>query len=270
MKNNFGPPIEGLEEAKTVVYAGVVLLVALAIIYLALHSAYKGHSYNKDDAGEFFNRLGAAKASVMTASPATADIKRSLKDLQGLKSTVLSQEFTEKINYLYGFSQTLKDDPATLNANDMRLTKIKTELDGIERMALSLSRNDGFFWVIGPLRWLEVVFWGEFGVIVGILVWVCTQLKADKYSKAIYMREKFWYLTEIAIGPVVVISVFFILKVLLESLSGSPYSQDDIRGSIHITLGVSFALGLYIRRSLGVFNFIKDKLPNPDKKKENK
>ncbi|VAV85863.1 hypothetical protein MNBD_DELTA01-918 [hydrothermal vent metagenome] len=73
-----------------------------------------------------------------------------------------------------------------------------------------------------------------------------------------------------AIGPVVVISVFFILKVLLESLAGSPYSQDDIRGSIHITLGVSFALGLYIRRSLGIFNFIKDKLPNPDKKETRK
>ncbi len=269
MKNNFGPPIEGIEEAKTVVYTGVVLLIVLAIIYLVLHSAYKGHSYNKDDAGEFFNKLGAAKASVMTASPASADIKKSLKELQELKSTVLSQEFTEKINYLYGFTQTFKS-ATTLNANDLRLTKIKTELDSIEKMALSLSRNDGFFWVVGPLRWLEVIFWGEFGVIVGILVWVCTQLKANSYSKATYMREKFWYLTEIAIGPVVVISVFFILKVLLESLSGSPYSQDDIRGSIHITLGVSFALGLYIRRSLGIFNFIKDKLPNPDKKEARK
>ncbi|VAW34645.1 hypothetical protein MNBD_DELTA02-354, partial [hydrothermal vent metagenome] len=92
MKNNFGPPIEGIEEAKTVVYSGIVLLVTLAIVYLALHSAYKGLSYNKDDAGEFFNKLGAAKASVMTASPASADIKKSLKELQGLKSTVLSQE----------------------------------------------------------------------------------------------------------------------------------------------------------------------------------
>jgi len=267
MKNNFGPPIEGIEEAKTVVYSGIVLLVVLAIIYLILHSVFQDYSYNKKDAGAFFQKLGAAKAAVMTTTPSTADIKQTLKDLQTLEDSVLTKEFTEKISLLNGYTHKFENGTTNLDSNDQRLTKIKTELDSIEKMALSLSRNDNFFWVVGPLRWLEVVFWGEFGVIIGILVWVCTQLKSNEYSRATYTREKLWYLTEIAIGPVVVIAVFFILKVLLESLTGSPYSQEDIRGSIHITLGVSFALGLYIRRSLGIFNFIKDKLPNPDKKK---
>ena len=40
-------------------------------------------------------------------------------------------------------------------------------------------------------------------------------------------------------------------------------TEEEIRGSIYLTLGISLTLGLYIRRTLGIFDFIKDKLPLP-------
>jgi len=75
--------------------------------------------------------------------------------------------------------------------------------------------------------------------------------------------EIYWYLVEIIMGPIVVIAVFFLLKQFIGALM-SGVSEEDVKGSIYMTLGVSFTLGLFIRRTLGIFNYIKDKLPLPN------
>lgn len=70
-------------------------------------------------------------------------------------------------------------------------------------------------------------------------------------------------MTEVFLGPIVVVAVFFLLKQFISTLIEG-VTFEEVRGSVYMTLGVSFALGLYIRRTLGVFDFIKKKLPLPD------
>jgi len=69
-------------------------------------------------------------------------------------------------------------------------------------------------------------------------------------------------MTEAVIGPVVVVAVFFLLKQLTGTLL-SGFAEEEVKGSIYVALGLSFTLGLFIRRTLGIFDFIKDKLPLP-------
>ena len=151
---------------------------------------------------------------------------------------------------------------SALSQTDPRVVEIKDKIERIDKEAVGLSQNAGFFWITSYWRWLEIVFWGEFGVIVGILIWVCAQLEAGKYTKDVYDKEKYWYLTEVVIGPIVIVAVFFLLKQFIGTLL-TGITEEEVKGSIYITLGLSFVLGLYIRRTLGIFDFIKQKLPLP-------
>lgn len=99
-------------------------------------------------------------------------------------------------------------------------------------------------------------------MIVGILAWICTQAEVGGYTKGKYEKELPWYIAEMVMGPVIVVAVFFLLKQFVGTFIAG-VAEEDVRSSIYLTLGISFALGLFIRRTLGVFNFIKDKLPLP-------
>jgi hypothetical protein len=150
----------------------------------------------------------------------------------------------------------------TLKATDQRAVALKDGIEKIRVEALSLAKNDNFFWVSGIWKWLEIIFWGEFGVIVSIMVWVSTQFSDGKYTREIFSKEWRWYLTEIVIGPIVVTTAFFLLSIIISGfLEG--ITEEQIRSSIYLTLGVSFTLGFFIRRTLGILDFIKNKLPLP-------
>ena len=151
-----------------------------------------------------------------------------------------------------------------LQPQDPRVTLIKEILEDVEDRAKVLPKIGGFFWTWGGWRWLEVLFWGEFGVIVGILVWVSTQMLKSTYTKLQYKKEKFWYWTELAIGPIVVVAVFFLFKQVIGNIIKASTGQGTPGPiSIYMTLGISFALGLFLRRTLGVFDRIKQVLPVP-------
>lgn len=186
-------------------------------------------------------------------------LKKTISNIYGTSSTNSADKelrLEKEINDILG--------TATVNSEvkgELKKT-IKEGIEKLEKDATGFSKNDGFFWVFGYWRWLEILFWGEFGVIVGILAWVSTQLAAGKYTKLVFHYEKYWYLTEIFIGPIVVVSAFFLLKQFIGTLI-TGVTEEEVRGSIYLTLGVSFTLGYFIRRTLGIFDFIKNKLPLP-------
>ncbi|MCR4320012.1 MAG: hypothetical protein NUV74_06705 [Candidatus Brocadiaceae bacterium] len=186
-------------------------------------------------------------------------LKKTISNIYGTSSTNSADKelrLEKEINDILGTS--------TVNSvvKDQLKITIKEGIEKLEKDATGFSKNDGFFWVFGYWRWLEILFWGEFGVIVGILAWVSTQLAARKYTKLVFHYEKYWYLTEIFIGPIVVVSAFFLLKQFIGILI-TGVTEEEVRGSIYLTLGVSFTLGYFIRRTLGIFDFIKNKLPLP-------
>lgn len=186
-------------------------------------------------------------------------LKKTISNIYGTSSTNSADKelrLEKEINDILGTSTVNSEVKGELKKT------IKEGIEKLEKDAMGFSKNDGFFWVFGYWRWLEILFWGEFGVIVGILAWVSTQLAAEKYTKRVFHYEKYWYLTEIFIGPIVVVSAFFLLKQFIGTLI-TGVTEEDVRGSIYLTLGVSFTLGYFIRRTLGIFDFIKNKLPLP-------
>jgi hypothetical protein len=150
----------------------------------------------------------------------------------------------------------------TYNQTDPRVVEMKNIIDKMEKEATAFSKNAGYFWIIGCWRWLEVIFWGEFGVLVGILAWVSRKVEEGEFTKERFDNEVLWYLTEVFIGPIVIVAAFFLLNQFIGTMV-SGVSAEDVRLSIYITLGLSFTLGLFLRRTLGIFDSIKNKLPLP-------
>ncbi len=242
--------------------AAIVFLIALTAFYIKLHCNPNIPSYDKNKTQEFYSNIGTIKATLAKLEVNPQEISCALGEFPDDPTNILTSEFKERISFLKGFSSTLQDAPNPLTQTDQRVVVIKDEIEKIDKEARALSKNDGFFWITGYWKWLEIVFWGEFGVVVGILVWVCTQAEGGKFTKGVFKREIYWYLAEVVIGPIVIIAAFFLLKQTIGTVLMG-ITEEEVRGSIYLTLGVSFTLGLFIRRTLGIFNFIKDKLPLP-------
>lgn len=218
---------------------------------------------------EFFERVNILNGFIFTfneicgSNTANLAIKDKLKNIiHNIYGTSSTNSADNKLRLEKEINNILGTSTVNSIAKDELKKTIKEGVEKLEKDAMGVSKNDGFFWVFGYWRWLEILFWGEFGVVVGILVWVCTQLAIGKYTKQIFHYEKYWYLTELFIGPIVVVSAFFLLKQFIGTLI-TGVTEEDVSGSIYLTLGVSFILGYFIRRTLGIFDFIKNKLPLP-------
>ena len=253
-----------VKEVWYVIGIGIGLLLLLVGFYIPLHYGNKFPSYSKDSTKAFFRAIGRIKSSIASPSIIPKEVSDAVNALDNTRNNWLTFEFTERISSLSGFISTLSEIPTntTLQQTDQRITLIKEEIEKIENEAMKVSLNSGFFWITGYWRWLEIIFWGEFGVITGILVWVSTQAEAGKYTKGRYETEIYWYLAEVITGPIIVVAFFFLLRQFIGTFM-TGLAEDEVRGSIYLTLGISFTLGLFIRRTLGIFDFIKEKLPLP-------
>jgi uncharacterized coiled-coil protein SlyX len=283
------------KEACWVTSLGVAFLLLLIGIYLGGHFGLKDRLYDRVSEEKFFKIIGLVDGEITKKEVDLRVVNEAVQKLSNDKGDLLVSEFDDRINSLKGLtaaasseSQTtaqinkltgkMKDTdegaqdrktdkpgkPLLVDQSDSNVKKIKEEIEKVDKEARALSGNAGFFWIGGHWKWCEIVFWGEFGVIIGIITWVSSKMESGEYTKQKHRSEIYWYLVEVAIGPVVVIAVFFLLKQFIGTiLSGITITEEDVRGSIFLTLGISFSLGLFIRRSLGIFDFIKDKLPLP-------
>ena len=280
---------------KRLTIIGITILLLMIGGYIALHIYIENPTYKKESGKKLLKAIGILKASILNSDVNLVEIQdfsdcsilRDKVDTRKVKldgkpqdsseqnhpkqnstdskkkgkDDALTLEFAERISFLNGFISVF-NETGTVTVRSQIGNKIKEELEKIEKDAVGFSKNDGFFWIAGFWRWLEIVFWGEFGVMVGILAWVCTQAEAGKYTKGMYAREVPWYIAEMVIGPVIVVAVFFLLKQFVGTFM-TGIAEEEVRRSIYLTLGISFALGLFIRRTLGIFNYIKEKLPLP-------
>jgi len=276
---------------------GITILLLMIGCYITLHIYIENPTYKKESGKKLFKAIGILKASILNSDVKLDEIPQDFSNCSILKNKVdtvnmkqdekpqdsskqnhskqdsidsenkgkndaLTLEFAERISLLNGFISAFNKDTGTVTVRSQIVNKIKEELEKIEKDAVGFSKNDGFFWIASFWRWLEIVFWGEFGVIVGVLAWVCRQAEAGKYTKGMYEKEVPWYIAEVVIGPIIVVAAFFLLRQFVGTFM-SGIAEEEVRGSIYLTLGISFALGLFIRRTLGIFDYIKDKLPLP-------
>ena len=267
------------DKAWRVIGSCITMLVILSACYLYLHITYRTTFNDVDVREQLFTELGTIKREFQSTQPDWKRIHNAVSDLPSPRQTkdLLVAELDTRLSLLRGM---LRMEPVAPKKEEKTGDKKENSASGqpaaesqpvkdladvvnkLEKDATALAGNDGFFWVGGGWRWLEIVFWGEFGVLVGILVWVSGRASKALYTNDMYTREQYWYLAEVFIGPIVVVAVFFLLRQFVTVIL-TGVTEAEVRASIYLTLGISFTLGLFVRRTLGIFNVIKSKLPLP-------
>jgi len=278
------------KEAWAVIIVGIICLVFLATLYLVIHNTKQKMFYDTQAEDVIFQHIGQIKAELSQSKVKIYNVNYLLQNFSDDNTyndkLMLFTAFRKEIAYLRGITCSLSDGclnwqahtetkdknkkvfstdntgSTLIDQNDQRLVELKSEIDKMAKEADAFSRNAGYFWIVGTWRWLEVIFWGEFGVLVGILAWVSRKVEEGEFTKERFDNEVLWYLTEIFIGPVVIVAAFFLLNQFIGTML-SGVSTDNVRMSIYITLGLSFTLGLFLRRTLGIFDSIKNRLPLP-------
>jgi hypothetical protein len=227
------------------------------------------------DRNKFFRLLGAANSSLSGQKPNFLSAETALDSISFYLSDPLVREYCGKIAYLGGLctsqrcktiQDTLKPKQPDSPSVDLVLAiQIKTDLTEIYKEAILVERDDRYFWAVGSKRWKEIYFWALFGIFAGILRWISASKEAGAYSMGRLNREWPWYITEIIIGPFVVISVFFIAGKATASLIEG-ITESEIKTSIYLTMGLAFVLGFYIRRTIELLltfaNYLKFKSPS--------
>jgi hypothetical protein len=265
----------GKDEATGVIAIGIAALIVLMAIYMFLHlnpctkvpvlSGLRASAHravcDPSVTKEFFVNLGSARAISQKQTFKAQELAAPLDALVNTQNdNLFTNSFGPRLASLRGHIS--KEDSVALKNTDQQAAFLKEGIEKIYDEAQSLSKSDNFFWIGGFWKWLEIIFAGEIGVLVGIVVWVSTQYKARKYTKEMYEEEWRWYVTEVAVGPVVVVVAFLLLDIIMSSLIAG-VTENQIRTSIYLTVGVSFVLGFFVRRTLGILDVIKNKLPIP-------
>lgn len=116
------------------------------------------------------------------------------------------------------------------------------------------SLRAGFFWNDRVWRWIELAWWAELGVLVGILFYVAGTMSEGRFET----ENISMYWTEIVIAPVVVAVIFFLFT--LTGITGISPSETSLPGNV----GFAFIFGFAIRRTLGLLDTIKKRIfPDP-------
>lgn len=179
-----------------VILVGLILLSGLMHYYLKLHKKRPEPSQCGSDIFYATGRVdGILTNPVVDMGAAASSFKVKVEDLTEAVNSLpedcnnpLVFEFADRIRRLKGFvaNPPAGDVDGLVDSNSLWVDEIKKEVDEIEKKAMNLSENDGYFWSAGRKKWLEIIFWGEFGVIVGILAWISTQLALKKYTYEVH------------------------------------------------------------------------------------
>jgi hypothetical protein len=222
----------------------------------------------------FFRLLGTSISQLSESKPNFSSAKVALDSISICTSDPLVRDYYSKIAYLCGLctfslptpdtSKPAKKDSSYISVQIETATLIKAELKKISDEAIAIERDDRYFWAIGPRRWLEIYFWALFGVFAGILRWISLSKEDGAYSRGRIGREWPWYITEIIVGPFVVMAFFFIAgKATASMIEG--ITETEIKTSIYLTMGIAFVLGFYVRRTFELLisfaNYLKFKSP---------
>ena len=111
-----------------------------------------------------------------------------------------------------------------------------------------------YLWTQGAGKWMEIVFWSIFGVLIGLMFYVSKRLNEGLFDA----QEIPTMAAEVLMAPIVVSVIFFLLdKTEMTEISTSGEM-------IFVVLGFAFLLGYAIRRAVGILDNLKKRLlPDP-------
>ncbi len=198
----------------------------------------------------------AQRAAKPAKPPGTKDEQDALKKaieatrnrVTDLKTAIDNLDLSFTTLQLFG-SVDAEAQNETLADNSESLTKLRPAL-----LADLDSLRAGFFWNDRVWRWIELAWWAEFGVLIGILFYVAGTMSEGRFETE--NISMFW--TEIFIAPVVVAVIFFLFT--LTGITGISPSETALPGNV----GFAFIFGFAIRRTLGLLDNIKKRIfPEP-------
>lgn len=173
------------------------------------------------------------------------EVEASFQKLAGaMNSGAVSHRTKRYAGELGGYitARKLVDAQASLKELDKALADDQQEQPG------------SYFWTTGPKRWLEIIAWSFFGVLVGVIFYLAQQLKMGTFNQ----QDIPSMISEVVIAPFVTCVIFFLF-----SYTGiTEFSPTN--ASIFLVLGFAFLFGYAIRRTVGLLDNIKRRiLPDP-------
>lgn len=198
----------------------------------------------------------AQRAAKPAKPPGSTEEQKAFKDaaaatkgaVDALRTAIDNLDLTFNTLQLFG-NVDAEATNETLTDQTESLTKLRPAL-----LADLDSLRASFFWNDRVRRWIELAWWAELGVLVGLLFYIAGTMSEGRFET----ENTTMYWTEIAIAPVVVAVIFFLFT--LTGITGISPSETSLPGNV----GFAFIFGFAIRRTLGLFDTIKKRIfPEP-------
>jgi hypothetical protein len=242
-----------------------VLLIVTATVYVGLHrNQWKKRTQSADVVTNSRIVTATSALTLVENEASTQRAKKPVKDMTEAErkdaTSALASKATElrtaveKFDLSFNTLQLL----GTVVA-DAQSGALLDNADSVAKLRGSLladleSLRSGFFWSDRVGRWVEIAWWAEIGVLVGILFYVAGVLGQGRFET----EEIAMLWTETLIAPVVVLVIFFLFT--LTGITGISPSEAALTGSV----GFAFMFGFAIRRTLGLLDTIKKRIfPEP-------
>ncbi|MFO7939754.1 MAG: hypothetical protein R6U66_08395 [Bacteroidales bacterium] len=196
------------------------IVASLSVVYVLTHMHYQGQ-----------------REVVLTAEQ--VNTVRSIPD----------SSFTEK--------QSLRAIMAYLSMNqsiDVDALNQEVEAMGLRAFLQALPsvvlKVDSCFWLVGKMMYWEIIFWSLFGVLANALYHSAQRIRRKQFKRS----EMVVYISKLLYAPFVVMVIFLSHQALIENGDLAEISTG------HGAVVVSFILGFFSSRAIGLLNKLKDLL----------
>lgn len=207
-----------------------VFFISVSIAYISLHVLIKGGCEAR------LNSQEITTATYLLTDSSLARNEKFEKTLDYIVSRLrpIDNRAEEEFRNIYG----------VLNEN-----ALFSALPNIKIITAS------FYWLSGDKKYLEVVFWAVFGVLANLLYYASENMRTGKFRP----DEIPVYLAKIVYAPVVTIVIILGYNYI------SPVVQTDFESYSHGIIVVSFVLGFFSGRAVGLLGKLKDVILPSDK-----
>lgn len=226
----------------------ILLLILLGAEYTYLHLKWKSdEQIDPANLVEITRYLRMVDVEARKSKPAYDTLSKLLSDL--------TNSLNEAGYYNKEIASSAGRVQGDISARMIIPESIETLTAVIEKEIV--SSKSSFFWTSSPLKWLEVIFFSWFGVLVNIIFRVSQTLWGESSKK----EEIRSYLGWIVYAPAIALIFMFVMSFRIGIFTQDKliFGIDISRGPVEIILVISFILGFFSRWILEMVELIKDR-----------
>jgi hypothetical protein len=180
---------------------------------------------------------------------------------QGQREVVLTAEQVNTVRSIpdssFTEAQSLEAIMAYLSMNqsiDVAALQDEVKAMGLQAFLQALPsvvlQVDSCFWLVGKKMYWEIIFWSLFGVLANALYHSAQRIRKKQFKRS----EMVVYISKLLYAPFVVMVIFLSHQALVENGDLAEISTG------HGAVVISFILGFFSGRAIGLLNKLKDLL----------